>query len=151
MRNRVFIADLTIDENPAPHRITVNLGDETQTGRGRHRRLRNRPGQRRQRDFDRLTVKIRVGHLPAMAEVSKHLIGDVLRIDLYDSGGNRSRRGRIGDRRIQVSHRVHAIADDYDHTDDDRRQPQLAEYSAPASPLGPRAHTSISRPGMTYS
>ena len=31
MRNRVFIADLAIDENPAPHRITINLCDETQT------------------------------------------------------------------------------------------------------------------------
>ena len=110
-----------------------------------------RPGQRRQRDFDRLTVEIRVGHLPAVAEVSEHLIGDVLRIDLYDSGGNRGRRGRIGDRIIQVSHRVDAVTDDRDHGEDDRRQPQLAEYSAPASPLGPRAHTSIFRPGMTYS
>ena len=48
-----------------------------------------------------------------------------------------------------MSHRVHAIADDCDHTEDHRRQPQLAEYSAPASPLGPRAHTSIFRSSMT--
>ena len=68
MRNGVLIADLAIDKDPTPDRITVNLGDEAQRRRGRHRRLRNRPGQRRQRDFDRLTVQIRIGDFPAVAE-----------------------------------------------------------------------------------
>ena len=68
-------------------------------------------------------VEIRVGDLPATAEAPEHLIGHVLRIDLYDGGGNSARSGRIGDRRIQVSNRVHAITDDRDHT---RGRPQAA-------------------------
>src|SRR5271165_3648858 len=141
MGDEVFIADLAVDENATAGRIAVDLHDEAQCGRRRHRRLRNRPGQRRQGDLDGPAVEIRVRDSAATAEVAERLVADVLRIDLYDGRGDGARHRRMANVRTHTPNRIYAVTGDREHSKDHRGSPELTEAFG-ISPLGSRVHMS---------
>src|SRR5271165_7252903 len=140
MGDEVFIADLAVDENATAGRIAVDLHDEAQCGRRRHRRLRNRPGQRRQGDLDGPAVEIRVCDSAATAEVAERLVADVLRIDLYDGRGDGACHRRMANVRTHAPNRIYAVTGDREHSKNHSGPPERAEDAVGISPLGSRVH-----------
>ena len=137
----MLVADRAVDEDAAASGISVDLHDEAQCRRRRHRRLGMRPRERGQLDLDGLAIEVGVDHLAAAAQRPERLVSHLFRIDLDDSGGDGALRRRVANHLVVAANPMDAVSGDREHGNNHGGLPELTEDTLVISPLASRGHT----------